>query len=159
MATSRYSGSVTMSRAGPCAPSTRPEMIFAITPPFNSTSGIWLRFTSRYLGSIILWEAGRLAHSWTPPHAALYVALRHLLVDDVAPRGHPLDVPRSDVALVAQAVSVLHIPPEDVGDRLDPPVRVPGKTREILRGVLRTEVVEQQKGIKLGHLLVAEDPF
>src|SRR4030065_1402143 len=121
--TSMYSGSVTTSWPGPRAPFTRPEMILTFAPPSRATSGIWLRFTSRYLGSIILWEAGRLAHSWTPPPAALYTALRHLLVDDAAPRGPPPDVPRSDVALVAQAVSVLHIPPEDVGDRLDPPGR------------------------------------
>src|SRR4030067_1443953 len=98
--TSMYSGSVTTSWTGPRAPFTRPEMILTFAPPSRATSGIWLRFTSRYLGSIILWEAGRLAHSWTPPHAALYIALRPLLLDDAAPSGHPLGVPRSDVALV-----------------------------------------------------------
>jgi len=67
MATSRYSGSVTMSRTGPCAPFTLPQMIFTFAPPSTETSGISMRFTSLYLGSIILCEAGRLAQSWNPP--------------------------------------------------------------------------------------------
>src|SRR5512141_222232 len=56
-----------MSRTGPCTPSTRPQTIFTFAPPSVETWGISLRFTSRYRGSIILLEAGRLAQSWNPP--------------------------------------------------------------------------------------------
>ena len=54
---------------------------------------------------------------------------------------------------------MLHVPLENVGDRLDPPVRVPGESGQVFRGVVRAEIVEEQEGVEAGRLLVAEGPL
>src|SRR5213595_60027 len=90
------------------------------------------------------------------PHPALAVALRHLLVDDAAAGGHPLHVPRRDDAAVPEAVPVLHVAGEDVRDRLDAAVRVPGEPADVLGRVVRTEVVEEEERVELRYLVVAE---
>jgi hypothetical protein len=80
-------------------------------------------------------------------------------VDDAASRGHPLDVAGGDVAPVSHAVPVLHVPFDNVGDRLDPAVRVPGKPGKVFRGVVRPEIVEEEEGIEERRLPVAEGPL
>ena len=62
------------------------------------------------------------------------------------------------IAPVPHAVAVLDAPLEDVGDRLDPPVRVPGEALEVVGGVVRAEIVEEEEGVEEGGLLVAEAP-
>src|SRR5262249_9105415 len=90
------------------------------------------------------------------PHLPLAVSLRHLLVDDAAPRRHPLDLAGPDDALVAEAVPVLDVAVEDVGDGLDAPVRVPGEPLPVVVGVLGSEVVEQQERVELRNRVEAE---
>ena len=87
------------------------------------------------------------------------VAARHLLVDDAAAGGHPLDVARTDDPLVAHAVAVLHPALQDVGDRLDAPVRVPREPGQVVRRVVGVEVVEQQERVEQGDLVIAEGPL
>ncbi|MBT9163066.1 MAG: hypothetical protein DDT27_01635 [Dehalococcoidia bacterium] len=94
-----------------------------------------------------------------PPHEAVGVTLWHFLVDDAATGGHPLDVARGDAPLVPHAVAVLYAAVNDVGDRFDPPVRVPGKPFQIIRGMIRMEVVKHEEGVEQGDLIVAEGPF
>src|SRR6185436_14965622 len=53
--------------------------------------------------------------------------LRHLLVQDAAPRRHPLDVAGPDRPLVAERVPMLHFTRADDRDRLDPAMRMVGK--------------------------------
>src|SRR5262245_25272723 len=91
-------------------------------------------------------------------HAPLAVTLRHLLMDDPAPRGHPLHVPGRDDPAVAEAVPVLDIAVEDVGDRLDPAMRMPGEAAPVVLGILGAEGVEEQERIDLRELLMAEGP-
>jgi len=43
---------------------------------------------------------------------------------------------------------MLDIARQDIGDGLDAPMRVPGEALEILVGMVRAEVVEQQEGIE-----------
>src|SRR5262249_5801592 len=69
------------------------------------------------------------------------VSLRHLLVQDAAAGGHPLDVAGAETAAVAEAVAVRDGPGEHVGDRLDAAVRVPRKAGEIVGGRVVPEVV------------------
>src|SRR5207253_8420135 len=76
------------------------------------------------------------------------VHLRHLLVDDPAPRGHPLHVPAADDSLVPDAVLMLDATVQHVGDCLDATVRMPRETRDVFRGVLGTEVVQQKERIQ-----------
>src|SRR5262249_29741938 len=77
---------------------------------------------------------------------SLFIALGHFLVNDAAARAHPLHVPRTDDATIAEAVAVLDLTAKDVGDGLHASMRVPGEALAVLVGVIRAEVVEQQKG-------------
>jgi len=63
-------------------------------------------------------------------HLAQMVAFGHLLVDDAAAGGHPLDVAGRDGAMVPHAVAVLHGSREDVCDRFDAAVWMPRRTDE-----------------------------
>src|SRR5207249_12124368 len=89
-------------------------------------------------------------------HAPPWVPARHLLMEDPAARGHPLHVTRSESALVSEAVAVVDGPREDVRDRFDPPMGVPGEPREVILGVLVAKVVEQEEGIELLRVAEAE---
>ena len=62
-------------------------------------------------------------------HAALRIALRHLLMQDAAAGRHPLHVARAQLALVAEAVAVLDGAGEHIGDRLDAAMRMPRESR------------------------------
>ena len=89
-------------------------------------------------------------------HAAVGVAFGHLLVEDAAAGGHPLDVAGGHLALVAEAVAVLDFAGQDVGDGLDAAMRVPGEAGEVVGGILVAEVVEQEEGIELLGFAEAE---
>src|SRR5262249_2792729 len=84
------------------------------------------------------------------------VALRHLLMNDAAARGHPLNVAGADRTAVAEAVAVLHCSGEHVSNRLDAAVRMPGKTGEVILRNLVAKIVEQQKRIVVGGLAEGE---
>jgi hypothetical protein len=99
---------------------------------------------------------GEVGPELEPVHPPARIALRHLLVHDPAPGGHPLDVPCAQLPLVAEAIAVLHGSREHVGDRLDPPMRVPGEAREVILRVLVAKVVEQQERIEVGRGAEAE---
>ena len=89
-------------------------------------------------------------------HAAVRVALRHLLVQDAAAGRHPLHVAGAEAAAVAEAVAVLDVAGEHVGDRLDAAVRMPRKAGEIVARVVVAEVVEEQERIELRGVAEAE---
>ena len=75
-------------------------------------------------------------------HPALRVTFRHLLMQDAAASGHPLNIPGGHFAFVAQAVTVLDRTGEHIGDGLDPPMRMPGKSRHVVFGIFVAEVVQ-----------------
>ena len=79
----------------------------------------------------------------------MLVAFGHLLVEDAAAGGHPLDVARSHAALVAEGVAVGDFAGQDVGDGLDAAMRVPGEAGEVVRGVLVAEIIQQEERIEL----------
>src|SRR5688572_16287662 len=70
--------------------------------------------------------------------------------------GHPLDVARPHLALVAEAVAVLDRAGKDVGDRLDAAVRMPREPGHVVVRPVVAEVVEQQEGIELARSAEAE---
>jgi len=55
-----------------------------------------------------------------------------------------------DVAPVSHAVPVLHVPFENVGDRLDPPVRVPGESGRYFEGSSERKSSRSRKGSRRG---------
>ena len=89
-------------------------------------------------------------------HPAGRVTLGHLLVDDAAPGGHPLHVAGIDGTAVPQAVAVLDGPREDVRDRLDAPVRVPGEAGQVVLRDVIAEVVEQEERVEVRGVPEAE---
>jgi hypothetical protein len=77
--------------------------------------------------------------------------LGHLQVYDAAARGHPLNVPWLNNALIPDAITMLDPPFEHVRYRLDAPVGMPGKARQIILRIVRMEIVQKQKkGFKTG---------
>ena len=80
-------------------------------------------------------------------------------MDDPAAGGHPLDVAGTDDPLVSHAVPVFDFSVQDVGDRLDPAVGVPGEPFDVIPGIVPPEIVEQQKGIELRPLVETEQPL
>ena len=97
-------------------------------------------------------RGGQVGPKLEAVHAALRVALRHLLMHDAAACGHPLHVAGAEHAAIAEAVAVLHRAIQDIGDGLDAAMRMPGEAGEIVLRVVVAEIVEQQKRIGLGSL-------
>ena len=89
-------------------------------------------------------------------HASARIPLRHLLVEDAAPRRHPLHIAGAEAALIAEAVGVRDVAGEDVGDRLDAAVRMPREAGAIVLGVLVAEIIEEEEGIGLFGVAEAE---
>jgi hypothetical protein len=87
-------------------------------------------------------------------HPALVVAFRHFLMDDPAAGGHPLHVAARQRAAVAEAVAVIDLAGEHVGDGFDAAMGMPWEAGEVLVGVVVAKIVEQQKRIEL--LWIAE---
>ncbi len=75
-------------------------------------------------------------------------AAGHFLVQDAAPRAHPLHIAGTDETLVAEAVAVTGGAFEHVGDGLDAAVRVIGEAAEgTFERIVEGEMVEEQEGI------------
>ena len=90
-----------------------------------------------------------------PAHAACGL-LRHLGMNDAARRRHPLHVTGAEVAPIAEAVLVTHVPVEHVGDGLEPAMRMRGETRQVVVRVVGEELVEHQERIESLVLATAE---
>src|SRR5467141_2985928 len=89
-------------------------------------------------------------------HTTFNVTLRHFLVENAAARRHPLDVARAKRAAIAEAVLMVDRSGKNIGDGLDPPVRMPGKPSLVVGRAIVAEVVEQQEGIELCRFAEAE---
>jgi len=89
-------------------------------------------------------------------HPAACVALRHLLVENPAPRRHPLHVTGAQRARIPQTVAVIHRAGEHVRDGLDAAVRMPGEAGLIVRGCIVPEIIEQEKRIVVARVAEPE---
>jgi len=83
------------------------------------------------------------------PADSLGTHLRHLLVKDAAPRGHPLDVAGADRPVVPERVSMLHFARAHDRDGLDPSMRMVREAGLVIAGVDRLEVIEEQERIEV----------
>jgi hypothetical protein len=92
-------------------------------------------------------------------HPTLGVWLWHLLMDDSASGRHPLYLTSMYGAAVSKAITVLGRTLQHVGNRLDPPVWMPGKTRQVLTGIVISKIVQHQKRIVIWFLMVTKDPL
>src|SRR5262245_18453797 len=89
-------------------------------------------------------------------HPAVLVALRHLLVNDPAPGGHPLHVACADDATDPHAIGMPHCSRQDVRDRLDSAVRVPREARQVILRTVIAEVREEEEGVEAGRIVETE---
>src|SRR5271167_2844530 len=89
-------------------------------------------------------------------HSSLLIALGHLLVENAATSSHPLHITGSHFSLVAETVAVLDRTGKHIGDRLDPAMRMPGKSCKIILRILIAEVVQQEKRIEFLGLAEAK---
>src|SRR5678816_4809525 len=89
-------------------------------------------------------------------HSPDSIALRHLLMDDSAPRSHPLHIASANDATVSQAVAMFDCSRQHISDRLDPSMRMPGETSQIVSRTFIAEVIEKKKRIKVGCISEAE---
>src|SRR5581483_8878461 len=70
-------------------------------------------------------------------------------MQDPAARSHPLHVAGGHFAFIAQAVPMLNRSCEHVRDRLNPAMRMPGKSCQIVSRVLIAKIVQQQERIEI----------
>ena len=91
-------------------------------------------------------------------HPAAWITLWHLLVNDSASRGHPLNVSCVYDAAASDAVAVLDASREDVCDGLDSSVGMPRESRLVILRTFIPEVVEQEERVELGRVAEAERP-
>ncbi|CAM5215920.1 hypothetical protein CDEF62S_01597 [Castellaniella defragrans] len=84
--------------------------------------------------------------------------LRHLFVDDAAPGRHPLYAARLEIALVAQVIAMAHVAVDDVGDRLEAPMGVRRKTRDVVLRIVGRKRIQHQKRVHADLRLIAQGP-
>src|SRR5215472_3209767 len=87
------------------------------------------------------------------------VAFGHFLVENSAAGGHPLHIAGSHLAFVAKAVAVFDRACQNIGDRLDAPVWMPGEAGEIVFRLFIAEIIEQKKRIEFLGFAEAEGAF
>src|SRR5262249_5457155 len=68
----------------------------------------------------------------------------------------PLHIAGAERALVAEAVAVINLAREHVGNRFDAAMRMPRKSREIFFRVVVAEIIQQQERIELFGVAEAE---
>ena len=91
-----------------------------------------------------------------PVHPARQITLRHFLVDDAASGGHPLDIAGADCAAVTNTIAMFNCTCEDLGDRFDPAVRVPGESGKVIRRNIIPEIIEEKERIEVRCCTEAE---
>jgi hypothetical protein len=60
--------------------------------------------------------------------------------------------------MIAQAIPVFNGAGQDVGDRFNPPMRVPGKTGEVILRQIISKIIQEQERIELGRVAEPESP-
>ncbi len=83
---------------------------------------------------------------------ALRAAFGHFLVDDAAAGRHPLHIAGVDHARIPHRIAMLHVSIQQVGDRLNAAVRVPGEASLELGGVIPAEIIEKEERVKCAAL-------
>ena len=78
-------------------------------------------------------------------------------MDDAGTGGHPLDVTVAEHAAVAKRIPMLDIAFQDIGDGLDPPMRMPGEALQIFRRVVIAKIIHHQKRVERVGIAKAEN--
>src|SRR6185503_13586818 len=78
-------------------------------------------------------------------------------MDDAAPGRHPLHAAGPEQADVALVVAVPHAASEHVCDRFEAAMRMIRKAADVIRRLVRAELIEQQERIELGKARSSDD--
>jgi len=78
-------------------------------------------------------------------------------VDDPTSGSHPLNVPRSDRTAIADAVTVLDRPGENISDRFHSAVGMPWEPRAVIVGVVTSKIVQEEKRIEIRCIAETEN--
>src|SRR4051794_9491524 len=130
----------------------KPHMRSVIVSDFRNLRGLYFLVTRRRH----LERRRKIGPELEAMHAAGGIALGHFLMDDAAAGRHPLHVAAGDGAAIAHAVAVFDGAREDVGDRLDSAVRVPGEAGEVVCRDVVAEVVEEEEGVEFRSVAESE---
>src|SRR4030095_2984006 len=82
-------------------------------------------------------------------HASCAIALRHLLMNDAAPSSHPLHVTGAYSAAIADAVTMLNSACENVSNRLNAPMPVPGETCQVVLGDIIAKIIQEEERVEV----------
>src|SRR5262249_55026706 len=82
-------------------------------------------------------------------HASGRIAFGHFLMDDATTSSHPLHIARRYRTAVAHAVAMLDRARQNVGDCLDPAMRMPREAGEIILGNIVAKVIQQEERIEV----------
>lgn len=81
------------------------------------------------------------------PHIA-FDLVRHFLMYDATASRYPMNVSGNDRFAVPDTVDMFNVSVEDVGYRLDSPVRMPREAGEIVLLIVRMEIVKREERIE-----------
>ena len=89
-------------------------------------------------------------------HSTVRITAGHLLMNDAASGSHPLYVTGPDGSEVSQAVTMINGTGKNVRDGLDPAVRVPWKSSQVVLWPLIAKVIEKKEGVELRRVAESE---
>ena len=78
---------------------------------------------------------------------------------DAAPRGHPLQVARPNLAGISHRIPMTNGARQQVRHRFDAAMRMQRKTRLVIGGIFRLEMIQQQKRIEVIQRMRADAAF
>ena len=96
-------------------------------------------------------SGGQVHPDLKTPHETVLLH-RHLGMHDTAPRRHPLNAPRPELAAVAFVVFMPHRAREHIGHGLEPAVWVIGKAGDVVGALRGLELVEKKERIEIVEL-------
>jgi len=103
--------------------------------------------------------SGEICPELEAPHQSILLPFGHFLVNNPAAGSHPLDISRRNRPLVPHTVPMLNLAIKHIGNRLDPSMGVPWKTSDIVIGIIRMKIIEEEKGIEQRGVVISEGPL
>jgi hypothetical protein len=97
-------------------------------------------------------ESGGKIYPQLKANHFVFMGLGHLLMHNPAAGCHPLNIAIGYTTGIADAVFMVHMTADHVGYRFNSAVRMHGKALHVIRRILGSEMIEQQKGIDMIQL-------
>jgi len=91
-------------------------------------------------------------------HLAVRIPPWHLLMHDARACRHPLHRARAKHTAVPQAIPMLHLALQHIGNRLNAAMRMPRKALLKRRRIIISKIIKQQKRVTSPRIAKAENP-